>query len=307
MAAKSRKGLGKGLGALFTDTATDTEIPSVDILEDIAHASDPKANEKAVVSLKLIDIEPNKDQPRKAFDADKLTALSDSIAAHGVVQPILVTPTKHHTYKIIAGERRWRAAKQAGLKEMPCIIRDFEEKEVMEIALVENLQREDLNPIEEAEGYRQLMESFDLTQEEVGLRVGKSRSAIANALRLNNLSDEIKQMVIDEKISQGHARALLSIESPEIQLEVANQIIKESLNVRQVEALVANIGKERPTREKTTADTMLQKYLKNIETDLSSRFGTRVKIHDGTKKGRIEFEYYSKDDLERILFELKKL
>lgn len=306
MPAKAKKGLGRGLGALFTENAEEN-VQDMDILRDIEHAGDPKADGKAVVTLKIIDIEPNKDQPRKSFDAEKLRALSESIATHGVVQPILVTPTKNHTYRIIAGERRWRAAKLAGLKEIPCIIKDFHEKEIMEIALVENLQREDLNPIEESEGYRQLMDTFGLTQEEVGLRVGKSRSAIANSLRLNNLCSEIKQLVIEEQISQGHARTLLSINDKEKQLEIANLIIKDGLNVRQVESIVANIGKQKPPKEPKATDSMLQKYLKDVETDLASRFGTKVKIHDGTKKGRIEIEYYSKEELERLLFELKKL
>lgn len=306
MPAKTKKGLGRGLGALFTDNP-DENIEDVDILNDIEHAGDPKPDGKTVATVKLIDVEPNKDQPRKSFDEDKLAALSESIAAHGVVQPILVTPTKNHTYRIIAGERRWRAAKLAGLKEIPCIIKDFPQKEIMEIALVENLQREDLNPIEEADGYRQLMDAFGLTQEEIGARVGKSRSAVANSLRLNNLPDEIKQMVIAESISQGHARALLAVNDKEKQLELAELIIKEGLNVRQTELIVSNIGKEKPAKSAKPVDTMMQKYLKDVESDLASRFGTKVKIHDGAKKGKIEIEYYSKEELERLLFELKKL
>ncbi|MEG2584379.1 MAG: ParB/RepB/Spo0J family partition protein, partial [Oscillospiraceae bacterium] len=200
-----RKGLGKGLGALFSENTETMSQKDTDILWDIDKVA-AEVDSKSIVEIKLIDIEPNKGQPRKNFDKDRLMALTESIKTHGVVQPILVKPTENDTYMIIAGERRWRAAKAAKLKMMPCIIKDFDDREVMEIALIENLQREDLNPIEEAEGYRQLMEAFSLTQEEVGERVGKSRSAVANALRLNNLPNVLKKMVQDEKITQGHAR-----------------------------------------------------------------------------------------------------
>lgn len=256
--------------------------------------------------LKTVDIEPNKGQPRKDFDADKLEALSNSILEHGVVQPILVTPTKAGTYRIVAGERRWRASKMAGLKEMPCIIKTFEEQEVMELALVENLQREDLNPIEEAEGYQKLMDAFSLTQEEISQKVGKSRSAVANSLRLNHLCDGVKQMLISGELTQGHARALIPIENEEEQLLLAKKIVKEGLNVRQVEAMVSEIGKPEKKASPKKENTMLQKYYKEVEDSLGNRFGTKVKIHEGTKKGKIEIEYYSKEDLERILFELRR-
>ena len=255
--------------------------------------------------LKIVDIEPNMAQPRKQFDTEKLESLKESILEHGVVQPILVTPTQSGTYKIVAGERRWRASKLAGIKEMPCIIRSFEQQEVMELALVENLQREDLNPIEEAEGYQQLMDTFSLTQEEISKRVGKSRSAVANALRLNHLNPEVKKLVINGDLTQGHARALLSVTDEKTQTELAKRIVADGLNVRQVEALVSNLQAPKKSSPKKTVSPLLTKYYKDVENSLSSRLGTKVKISEGAKKGKIEIEYYSKDDLERILFELR--
>ena len=302
---KQKKGLGKGLNALFMENSGTDSESELDIIHEIEQIGAPAADGKQVVTLKIIDIEPNKGQPRKHFDPDKLEALSKSIREHGVVQPILVTPTNSGTYRIVAGERRWRAAKMAGLKEMPCIIRKFEKQKVMELALVENLQREDLNPIEEAEGYQKLMDTFQLTQEEIGQRVGKSRSAVANALRLNNLSQPVKEMVIDGRLSQGHARTLLPVEDPQLQQTLAERILKEGLNVRQVEALVASIGKEKPIKPKKVENPLMRKYYEEVENSLSSRLGTKVKIQEGNKKGKIEIEYYSKEDLERILFELR--
>lgn len=291
-----KKGLGKGLGALFSE-------PSDDIVAEIDKIG--TSNGESIRLIPIVDIEPNKNQPRKVFDADKLAALASSVEEHGVVSPLLVTPTPNGTYKIVAGERRWRASKIAGLSEIPCIVKDFEEKEVAELALVENLQREDLNPIEEAEGYRRLMDVFSLTQEEVAKRVGKSRSAVANALRLNNLCEAVKKMLEEERLTQGHARALLTLDE-KTQTELAEKVIRDDLNVRQTEALAkaAASGKS-PTPKKST-NPMTQKYYKDLENTLSSRFGTKVKIHEGAKKGKIEIEYYSKDDLERILFELKQ-
>ena len=303
---KGKGGLGKGLNALFTDNSAILADDTADIIQEIENINSQSADGKDVVELKLIDVEPNKNQPRKQFDPDKLAALSQSIFEHGLVQPILVTPTGKGTYRIVAGERRWRASKMAGLKKIPCIIREFEEKQVMEIALVENLQREDLNPIEEAEGYLQLMNTFDLTQDEVSQRVGKSRSAVANALRLNNLSDEIKKMVIEGTLTQGHARALLSIDDKDLQLQLANQIIEGGLNVRQVETLVSNLGKPKTKASSKSENPIMKQFYKDVEDTLSTRFGTKVKINEGAKKGKIEIEYYSKDDLERILFELKR-
>lgn len=303
---KPKKAMGKGLDALFSNQLGEEISPTEDLGLQLNRLGDPAPDGKEVVILKTVDIEPNKGQPRRQFDPDKLEALSNSIREHGVVQPILVTPTKSGTYRIVAGERRWRASKLAGIKEMPCIIRTFEEQEVMEIALVENLQREDLNPIEEAEGYQKLMDTFQLTQEEISKKVGKSRSAVANSLRLNHLSKEVKKFLTEGKLTQGHARALLPIEDEKIQIQLAERIIKEELNVRQTESLVAHLGEGKKKSAKKVINPLNQKFYREMETALGSRFGTKVKIHEGAKKGKIEIEYYSKDDLERLLFELRR-
>ena len=243
MASKSKKGLGRGLGALFDDSKSEKSSEGFDFLSDLSDTE--IADSDSIKMIKVRDIEPNKNQPRKTFDKEKLEILSSSIAAHGIVQPILVKPNINGTYMIVAGERRWRAAKLAKIKEVPCVIRELDEPAVMEIALIENLQREDLNPIEEAEGYRRLMETCELTQEEVAEKVGRSRSAVANSLRLNNLSERVKQMVIDGKLSQGHARALLSITDDNEQFELAKFIIEKGLNVRQVEKLVSDTSENK--------------------------------------------------------------
>lgn len=302
---KNKKLKGRGLGALLQSSADTEDGGVIDIVREIEQTGAPAADGKKVVMLRIMDIEPNSSQPRKIFDEEKLEALSNSIKEHGVVQPILVTPTNVGTYKIVAGERRWRAAKLAEIKEMPCIIREFDNKEVMELALVENLQREDLNPIEEAEGYQQLIDAFGMTQEEIGKRVGKSRSAVANSMRLNNLHSEIKEMVKSGALTQGHARALLSVDDDEDKLRLAGRIVKEGLNVRQVENIVSMFGKNKKVAKKTE-NPMMMKYYRDAENNLSSILGTKVKIHEGAKKGKIEIEYYSKDDLERILFELRR-
>ena len=293
-ANKKKNGLGKGVNVLFNDSPDEL----LSVLE-----SEPDKSGRNL--LPIIDIEPNKDQPRKDFDEDKLAALAESIKEHGVISPILVTPGKGGTYKIVAGERRWRASKLAGLKEIPCIIKELNAQELSELAMVENLQRDDLNPIEESEGYRYLMERFSLTQEEIAKKIGKSRSAIANALRLNNLCTEVKALLKDDKLSQGHARALLTLDA-DAQLAIAERIIQDGLNVRQTEAIVQNYGSEKTRPQKKNVNPMMQKYYKDVENNLSSQFGTKVRICEGSKKGRIEIEYYSKDDLERILFELRK-
>lgn len=305
MAEKKKKSMGKGLGALFSDGLEENGGTVTDILGEIASAGQKKSDQNAVVLLKTVDVEPNKSQPRHQFDEEKLQALSDSIKEHGMIQPILVVPTQSGTYKIVAGERRWRASRLAGLKEIPCIIRSFEEQQVMELALVENLQREDLNPIEEAEGYQKLMDTFSLTQEEISQKVGKSRSAVANSLRLNHLCDAVKQMLTDGSLSQGHARALIPL-SPADQITLAEKIVELGLNVRQTEAMVASHNAPKPSVPKRSANPMLAKYYKEAADALSSKYGTKVKISEGSKKGKIEIEYYSKDDLERLLFELRQ-
>ena len=293
-ANKKKNGLGKGVNVLFNDSP-----------DELLSVLDSEPDKSGRNLLPIIDIEPNKDQPRKDFDEDKLAALAESIKEHGVISPILVTPGKGGTYKIVAGERRWRASKLAGLKEIPCIIKELNAQELSELAMVENLQRDDLNPIEESEGYRYLMERFSLTQEEIAKKIGKSRSAIANALRLNNLCTEVKALLKDDKLSQGHARALLTLDA-DAQLAIAERIIQDGLNVRQTETIVQNYGSEKTRPQKKNVNPMMQKYYKDVENNLSSQFGTKVIICEGSKKGRIEIEYYSKDDLERILFELRK-
>lgn len=303
MNKSSKKPKGRGLGVLLGGDSENEEI--FDVVGEIERIGKTSSNDKKVVMIKTVDIEPNSSQPRKKFDEEKLEALSQSIKEHGLVQPILVTPTNAGTYKIVAGERRWRASKLAEIKEIPCIIRDFDGKEVAELALVENLQREDLNAIEEAEGYRRLTEVFDMTQDEIGKKVGKSRSAVANSMRLNALSDKIKQMVIEEKLTQGHARALLAVSDENMRDELAERIVRDGLNVRQAEALATSVGKEKKNERKPISPMTL-KYYKDAENNLSSRLGTKVKISEGAKKGKIEIEYYSKDDLERLLFEIYK-
>ena len=289
----AKKGLGRGLGAFFDDIEDNT-----------AEKVPKKTEESGVKILKLRDIEPNPDQPRKNFEKDKLEALAASIKEHGIVQPIVVKPQKNGMYTIVAGERRWRAAHIAGLNEVPCVEGDYTEKQIMELALVENLQREDLNPIEESEGYRNLMDTFGLTQEDVATRVGKSRSAVANALRLNGLSDKIKAMVIKGDLSSGHARALLALEKDAERLALAERIVAEGLNVRQAEKLASN----RVVKEKLTPpqiDRNTEKYFKDLERDISRRLGAKVSIKNGKKRGKIEIEYFSPQELEGILEKIK--
>lgn len=278
----ARRGLGKGLASLIPDEKKLS--PS---------------GETIVCELNLVDVEPNKNQPRKHFDEDKLEALSTSIKEMGVILPIIVVKQENGMYRIIAGERRWRAAKKAGLKKIPAIIKDYESKEAAEVAMIENLQREDLNPIEEAEGFKFLIDSFSLTQEEISKRVGKSRTAIANSMRLLSLPDGVIQLIVSGALSSGHARALITLQSDEQKLEIANRIIKEGLNVRQVEALVKHIS-EQPKQKKTKEDPVLIE-IQHIASDLSQKLSTKVQIKHGTKRGKIEIEYYGNDDLERIL------
>lgn len=301
MEKKKQRGLGRGIGALFNEDITPAYEKS-SILEEI---QENKKVSGSVVMLKVRDIEPNPKQPRRNFDLEKLEALSESLKTHGVIQPVLVKENKNGMYTIIAGERRWRASKLAGLKEIPCIIKEFDEKELMEVALIENLQREDLNPIEEAEGYKNLMEKFEMTQDEVSERVGKSRSAVANTLRLNKLSDKVKAFVIDGSLSGGHARTLLAVEDKDEQFALAEKIIKEGLSVRQTEKLVS-VEKLIPPQEDKPKKSKDEKYYLSLEKKLSSKLGTKVKIQPGKKKSKIEIEYYSKEDLERLLYELSK-
>ncbi len=291
----TKKAMGRGLGAFFDD------------IEGNIMSEEPKkiTGNDGVKVYKIRDIEPNPEQPRKYFEKEKLQALANSIKEHGLIQPIVVKKQSNGMYQIVAGERRWRAAKLAGLTEVPCVEGEYTEKQVMELALVENLQREDLNPIEEAEGYRKLMDTFGLTQEDVAERVGRSRSAVANSLRLNGLSAKIKNMIIAGDLTQGHARALLSVEKESDRLVLAEKIVAEGLNVRQVEKLAAKVGIEKTVPPIVVPDKNLEKYFKDLARDISGKLGAKVTIKNGKNKGKIEIEYFSSAELEGIIEKLK--
>ncbi len=276
-----KKGLGKGLEAL---------ISSTNALEEAKNS---------VLEVKINEIDPNSQQPRKVFDQERLDALSESIKEHGVVQPIIVR-TEGSRYIIIAGERRWRAAKLAGLKTIPVIIKDISSREVMEIALIENLQREDLNPVEEAEAYQKLIDEYSLTQEEVAKVVGKSRAAIANSVRLLSLSNEIKDMISDGRLTSGHARTLITISDIQKQNSLANQIIEKGLNVREAEKLAAHEASGKK-KQKTKAVNKEIAELYTLEEKLRSVFGTKVNLLKGKEKGKITIEYYSNEEFDRII------
>lgn len=279
-----KKALGKGLNALIPEI-TDEEL-------------------KGAIEIKISEIEPNPNQPRKQFNTEKIEALADSIKEHGVIQPIILKKAENGFYQIIAGERRWRAARLAGLKVIPAIIKDYDNKAIMEIALIENLQREDLNPIEEADGYNKLMQEFSMTQEEVARRVGKSRPAVANALRLLNLNANLKKLVVEGKLTEGHARALLVIDDEILQEHIAQTIIQKALSVRQTEALVNNL-KSKPEVKNTPKLIINDIELNQVEKNLSNILGTKVNIHHGKNKGKIEIEYYDMESLNNIIEILK--
>ncbi|MCT4618120.1 MAG: ParB/RepB/Spo0J family partition protein [Marinisporobacter sp.] len=281
---KKRSGLGKGLSALIPERNTDTEKK--------------KAPKGEIDKVNINQIKPNRNQPRKNFNQDKLDTLAESIKNHGVLQPIVVR-TIEEGYEIIAGERRWKACRQAGLKEIPCIIKDIDEKGRMEIALIENLQREDLNPIEEALAYKTLIEAYKLTQEQISSSIGKSRPYIANIVRLLNLTEEVRDMVIKNLLSNGHARALLRIEDPKTQKQIGEKIIENNLSVRETEGLVAKIIENKEEKQKRNKEK--DHTLIFIEDTLKTRLGTKVNIVKGKKKGKIEIEYYSDEELERLV------
>ncbi len=282
----SAKGLGKGLGALIDD------------------AYEERVEKTPYQMLPLHKVEPNKDQPRQDFDEEALEALADSIRIHGVLQPLTVRPLSSGYYQIIAGERRWRASRLAGLSEIPAIIMDADDKTVMELALIENLQRQDLNAVEEAMGYRSLMEDFGLTQEEASCRVGKSRSAVANALRLLSLPGEVLEKVRNGALSAGHARAILMLKTEKKQLEAAQKISALGLSVRQAELLCKNMNAE---PKKAPPVTLKVDYVGECEKSLSKRLGRGVKIVNGKRKGHFELEFYGPEDLEVLLHALMKL
>ena len=272
-------GLGKGLGAL---------IPEEETIEDGS----------TVFKIQMNLIKANKDQPRKNFDPEKISELAQSIKEHGVIQPIILNK-EENIYIVVAGERRFRAAKSIGLLEIPAIIMNIDNKEILEISLIENIQREDLNPIEEAIAYKKLLIDFNLTQEEISKKVSKSRTAITNCMRLLNLDERVQDYIVDEVISEGHGRAILGISDKQIQFEISQMVIDNSLNVRETEKLVKNFGNEK--QEKVINDKN-NIYYKDITNKLENRFGTKVFINSKNKnKGKIEIEYYSEDDFERIL------
>ena len=283
----SNKGLGKGLGALLGDF--DQETP-----------------EKTPYKLlPIYKVEPNPDQPRQDFDEEELAALSESIAEHGIIQPLTVRELVSGYYQIIAGERRWRAARMAGLNEVPAIVMEADDRKVKELALIENLQRQDLNPVEEALGYQSLMADYGLTQEEAAARVGKSRPSVANALRLLNLPDPLLEKLRAGELTAGHARAVLSLKTEKKQIEAAQKIIALGLSVRQAELLCKNMAKEPVKKEPPV--TLAVDYVAECEKTLSRHLGRGVKIVNGKRKGRFELEFYGQDDLQNLLDALMKL
>ena len=287
MARKTELGLGRGLNALLGDP-------------------DLSEQNEGSISLSISQVEPGLNQPRKRFDQESLDDLAESIRIHGIIQPLTVRRLASGYYQIIAVERRWRAAKAAGLQEVPAVIIEADDRKVMELGLIENLQREDLNPAEEARGYRTLMEDYGLTQEQVAQQMGKSRPAITNALRLLALPDEILTMVEDGILSAGHARAILGAPTPALQKEAAKKVTMEQLSVRQTEALIKALQKEKPNKPKPEGPD-LSLYLGELEKDLSGRLGRKVKIAHKGKKGRIELEYYNEQDLETLLALLQRM
>ena len=285
-----KKGLGKGLDSLITDKVSKPVKPKSE------HAAD-------VVMIDIKKVEPNREQPRKKFDEDALIELSESIKQFGVLQPLLCQERDDY-YEIIAGERRWRAAKIAGIKEVPVIIKKLSEQEIMEISLIENLQREDLNPIEEALAYKRLIDEFKLKQDEVAERVSKSRTAVTNAMRLLKLNEKVQQMVIDEMLTTGHARALLGIEDQDIQYVLAQQIFDQKLSVRDTEKLVKSMQNEKKGKKKEPEklDSKLLAIYSDLEEQMKKIMGTKVLINSkNSNSGKIEIEYYSQDELDRII------
>ena len=294
-----KSGLGKGLDSLIPNKNVKSAKPSVKADEKKATPKE-EILEAGTIMVKINKVEPNRDQPRKDFDEDALMELADSIKQFGVLQPILVQKKKDY-YEIIAGERRWRASKLAGLKEVPVIVKEFTEQEAVEISLIENIQREDLNPIEEAMAYKRLIDEFHLKQDEIAERVSKSRTAVTNSMRLLKLDSRVQQMMVDEMISAGHARAILAISDPEQQYNAAMKVFDEKLSVRETEKLVKSIltpTKKKPVVSNPTEDAIYE----SLEEKMKGITGTRVFIHrKKNNKGKIEIEYYSRDDLDRII------
>ncbi len=317
--AGRKNGLGRGLDAFFPDrtsavkestrkTTTKTVKAEKKTGETEKEAGNTVAakrktagSKSGAMFVKISSVEPNINQPRKQFDEDALLELSESVKQYGILQPLLVSNKKDY-YEIIAGERRWRAAKLAGLKEVPVIVKEFTDQELVEISLIENIQREDLNPVEEAMAYKRLIDEFHLKQDEVAERVGKSRTAVTNSMRLLKLSEKVQQMLIDEMITAGHARAILAISDKEKQETVAMKVFDEKLSVRETEALVKRMLEPPKTEKKSKFTTAEDAIYESLEEKMKSIMGTRVQIHrKKNDKGKIEIEYYSKDELERII------
>jgi ParB family chromosome partitioning protein len=275
--------LGKGLSALIPDE-------SEELIEE---------NSKILISINKI--KSDEEQPRKLFDSEKIAELAESIKIHGIIQPLILRKHNEDQYIIVAGERRWRAAKMAGLKEIPAIIMELSSRDILEISLIENIQRQDLNPIEEALAYKKLLNDFKITQEELSKRIGKSRVTIANTIRLTNLDERVQQYIVESIITEGHGRALLAISNNEKQYEIAQKVIDEKLSVRELEKLIKRIN---DSEEKEKLDESLEKsnpYYKEVKNQLQNHFGTKVNILNKKNKGKIEIEYYSEEDLQRIL------
>jgi len=280
-------GLGKGLRALIPENALEEETEI----------------KKNAIFIDIDLISANKTQPRKNFDEQKILQLSQSIQEHGIIQPLILNKTGDDTYSIVAGERRWRAAKLANIKEVPAIIMNLSDKEILEVSLIENIQRQDLNPIEEALAYKRLINDFNLTQEELSVKIGKSRTAITNCMRLLNLDSRVQEYVIDGVITEGHGRALLGVEDGELQYKLSQNIIDENLTVRDIEKIVKNLNSSKSTKKDNIKKE--NPYYVDIKEKLEELFGTKVSLMDKKNKGKIEIEYYSQEDLQRILDVLK--
>ena len=296
--AVKKSGLGKGLDSLIPNKQSSSKIEQKKEKEE-KQTIVKTVVKKEEVKLKITEVEPNREQPRKKFDEDGLIELADSIRQYGVLQPLLVQKRDGY-YEIIAGERRWRAAKMAGLKEIPVIIKDFTDQEIVEISLIENIQRENLNPIEEALAFKRLLNEFHLKQDEVAERVSKSRTAVTNSIRLLKLDERVQQMLIDDMISTGHARALLAVEDNELQYKLAQRVFDEKLSVRDIEKLMKSFSKE---EKKKKEENKNQFIYQDLEEKMKALLGTKVSInHKANNQGKIVIDYYSNEELERILY-----
>lgn len=311
-AQKKARGLGRGLDALFGDAEVTPSVPEkttrrtkADITDNKDQAKEQKTPaEGGVLYVDINDIMPNASQPRKSFDEDKLQELADSIQQHGLIQPIVLRKAGKG-YEIVAGERRWRAARLIGLKQIPSIVKELTDEENMLLAIIENMQREDLNPIEEAEGLKQMIDTYGLTQEQVSVSVGKSRPYITNSLRLLKLAEYVKELTAAGKLSMGHARALAAIEDEDRQIELADRTVNEGLSVRQIETLAKE--NKAPEKKKTKKKKRKSADEKRVEEDLKNALGTKVNLLRNGKRGKIEIEFYSKEELERLIELLKSL